>query len=144
VRRLRAVRLRGFDESFADEVHRMPFAEVEFFTRLSKEGGRGRFCPDAAVGWRSGSDAYETELEGGLPVDAASRTAAMAAVFARHEAWALLIMGASHLLGALPEVVAGRLPRDTPGRIVRAFLDGIRLGVRPVNSPIPPARGSKR
>ena len=144
VRRLRAVRLRGFDESFADEAHRMPFAEVEFFTRLGKEGGRGRYCPEAAVDWRSPIDPYEAEMEEGLPDDIASRTAAMAAVFARHEAWALLIMGASHLLGALPEVVAGRLPRSTPGRLVRAFLDGIRLGVRPVHSPIPHGKGSKR
>jgi hypothetical protein len=130
--------------NFAEDGARWPFAELEFFVRLGKEGGRGRFAPEAAVAWRGQHDPCEAEGDGEAPSRPVARTTAMAAVFARHEAWALLIMGASHLLGALPEVFAGRLPRNTPGRLVRAFLDGIRLGVRSVQSPIPRGKGSKR
>ena len=66
----------------------------------------------------------------------------MAAIFARHEAWALLIMVASHLLIALIDVFGSRLPRTAPARIARGMMEGVRVGVRPVISPF--GKGGKR
>ena len=132
VRRLHAVRLGGFDEAFTTE---LPYEDVEFFTRIGKGGGRTWFLPEASVevepyAWKEERvDPQLANLE-----EQAARTCAMAAVFARHEAWALLIMGASHLIQTVLDVISGRLPNIAPLRIVTEIGEGIRMGVRPVQS----------
>ena len=55
----------------------------------------------------------------------------MAAIFARHEAWALLVMMISHLLAAVVDVFASRLPRNAPFQIAGELIAGVRAGVRP-------------
>ncbi len=133
VRQQRAIELGGFDEAFTGE---WPHEEVEFFTRLAKTGGRMRYIPEARV-LPGGSRAREDEDL--TPEEALDREVAhsrsMAAVFARHEAWAFLIMVASHLLITIIEVFSSRLPRSAPARIVRGIVEGVRVGGRPVTSP---------
>jgi len=140
IRRSVAVGVDGFDEQYGAREWPLPFADVEFFTRIAKAGGRGRYCPRAVVEWLSPEDPYAPQYDrqrppGDLSVgevlleEAVAETTAMAALFARHEAWALLIMGASHLASSLLEMVAGRLPRGAPARIAMAFTEGIRMGV---------------
>jgi len=132
VRRELALKLGGFDEAFAAG---WPYEDVEFFTRLAKAGGRMLFVPGARLFLQpvhraaGRSESMEDLLE-----QYASRSRSMAAIFARHEAWALLIMVASHLLAAVVDVLANRLPRHAPGRIVRELVTGIRHGVRPVTN----------
>jgi len=133
VRRQRAIVLGGFDESVTSD---WPHEEVEFFTRLSKTGGRMRYVPDARV---LPGERLTREREEMTPEEALERevrhSRSMAAVFARHEAWAFLIMVASHLLIAVIDVFSSRLPRSAPARIVRGMVEGVRTGVRPVISP---------
>jgi len=122
-----------------------PHEDVEFFTRLIKTGGRMLYVPGARFlpeerhsALRNGGSPEETlELE-------VQHSRSMAAIFARHEAWALLIMVASHLLITLIEVFSSRLPRIAPVRIARAMMDGVHAGVRPVTSPFGEAGKRKR
>ncbi len=140
VRRRVALKLGGFDEAFTSE---WPHEDVEFFTRLIKTGGRMLYIPGArllleeehsAIG-NDGSPEETLELE-------ARHSRSMAAIFARHEAWALLIMVASHLLITLIDVFSSRLPRMAPVRIAGEMMDGVRAGVRPVTSPF--EKGGRR
>jgi GT2 family glycosyltransferase len=142
VRRQMVRELGGFDEAFTAN---WPHEEVEFFTRLMKRGGRMRYVPEARLlpeaepdsgGERQSEDeALEAEVR---------RSRSMAAVFARHEAWALLILVASHLLIAIIEVFSSRLPRSAPIRITRGIMEGVRIGVRPVVSPFTVGKGAVR
>lgn len=133
-----AIRIGGFDEGFSGGI---PFEDVEFFARLSKAGGRTRFSPQALVHFEvpareevspSPSGAFERR-EAALERQAAC-TCAMAAIFARHEVWALPIMAASHLFQSILEVFADRLPNSAPVRIAREIVEGVGRGVRPVRS----------
>ncbi len=140
VRREVALRLGGFDEAFTSQ---WPHEDVEFFTRLAKRGGRMLYVPEARL---VPEGRYSTFEDGGSPEETLEREAghsrSMAAIFARHEAWALLIMVASHLLIALIDVFGSRLPRTAPARIARGMMEGVRVGVRPVISPF--GKGGKR
>ncbi len=142
VRRSLAVRLGGFDEAFTGG---LPFEDVEFFTRIGKAGGRTRFVPDASVvvtPERRSEEGIDVRLEN-LEAQAA-RSCAMAAIFARHEVWALLIMATSHLLQSVMDVIAGRLPNNAPLRILTEVGEGIRMGVRPVESRLKPRKRRRR
>jgi len=133
VRRQRAIGLGGFDESFNSE---WPHEEVEFFTRLAKTGGRMRYVPEARV---LPAERTSRKVQGMTPEEALDlevrHSRSMALVFARHEAWALMIMMASHLLIAILDVFSSRLPRAAPVRIARGMVEGVRAGGRPVSSP---------
>jgi GT2 family glycosyltransferase len=142
VRRSLALGLQGFDEAFTAG---LPYEDVEFFTRIGKAGGRTRYLPEATV-------ELEPEEKTGESVDIhlenleaqAARTCAMAAIFARHEVWALLIMSASHLIQAVLDVFIGRLPNYAPLRILTEIGEGVRMGVRPVESRIRPRKRRRR
>lgn len=140
VRREVALRLGGFDETFTSQ---WPHEDVEFFTRLAKRGGRMLYVPEARLVPEGRCSTVEDDRS---PEETLEREAghsrSMAAIFARHEAWALLIMVASHLLIALIDVFGSRLPRTAPARIARGMMEGVRVGVRPVISPF--GKGGKR
>ncbi|MFC1499696.1 glycosyltransferase family 2 protein [Candidatus Zixiibacteriota bacterium] len=140
VRRLVALKLGGFDEAFTSE---WPHEDVEFFTRLIKTGGRMLYIPGARL---LPEQRHSPTGSGGSPEEILEQEArhsrSMAAIFARHEAWALLIMVASHMLVTFVEVFGSRLPRTAPVRIAREMMDGVRVGVRPVTSPF--EKGGKR
>ncbi len=142
VRRSLAVRLRGFDEAFTAG---LPFEDVEFFTRIGKAGGRTRYLPAASVELER---EVETEESADILLEnleaQAARSCAMAAIFARHEVWALLIMGASHLIQTVLDVFVRRLPNYAPLRILSEIGEGIRMGVRPVESSIRPRKRRRR
>ncbi len=142
VRRSLAVHLQGFDEAFSAG---LPYEDVEFFTRIGKAGGRTRYLPAATVELDPEEEIEESadiQLEN-LETQAV-RTCAMAAIFARHEVWALLIMGASHVIQAVLDVFIGRLPNYAPLRILTEIGEGIRMGVRPVESRIRPRKRRRR
>ena len=142
VRRTLALRLQGFDEAFTAG---LPFEDIEFFARIGKAGGRTYYLPTAAVELdreEEIGEGPETQLEN-LEAQAA-RTCAMAAIFARHEVWALLIMIASHVVQAVLDVFIGRLPNYAPLRIITEIGEGIRMGVRPVQSRIRPPKRRRR
>jgi hypothetical protein len=138
VLRRTALRLRGFDEGWGPE---LPYEDVEFFVRLGKAGRRMRFEPAACVELGSGGAFPESSdpgpetsplrnLEGQV-----ARTQAMAAIFARHEVWALPLLIASHGLLTVLEVIAGRLPPQAPLRLAAAITGGVRLGAGSVDAP---------
>lgn len=130
VRRRLAFELGGFDEAFEME---WPYEDVEFFTRLAKVGGRTFFVPGALIRLmplskpRGPGESRRLLLE-----EQAGQSRSMAAIFARHEAWALIVMMLSHLLQVVIDVFAARLPTGAPARIAREMLTGVRVGVRPV------------
>ena len=131
VRRRLALELGGFDEAFEME---WPYEDVEFFTRLAKVGGRTFFVPGALIRLMPVSKPRGPGEESGtlLLEEQAGQSRSMAAIFARHEAWALIVMMLSHLLQVVIDVVAARLPIGAPARIAREMLTGVRVGVRPV------------
>jgi hypothetical protein len=140
VRSRLAIRIGGFDEGFCSG---LPLEDVEFFARLSKAGGRARFEPRALVHIEppiheeeSPSSATASERREAALERQAARTCAMAAIFARHEVWALPIMAASHFFQSILEVFADRLPNSAPVRIVKEIVEGVGRGVRPVRSPL--------
>ncbi len=138
VLRRTALRLRGFDEGWGPE---LPYEDVEFFVRLGKAGRRMHFEPAACVALESGGAFPESGDPGpdGSPIrnleGQAARTRAMAAIFARHEVWALPLLIASHGLLTVLEVIAGRLPPHAPLRLAAEIAGGVRLGVGSVDSP---------
>jgi hypothetical protein len=138
VLRRTALRLRGFDEKWGPD---LPYEDVEFFVRLGKAGRRMRFEPTACVELVSGGAFPEGGEPGpeGSPLRnlerQAARTRAMAAIFARHEVWALPLLLASHELLAGLEAIAGRLPPRAPFRLAAEIAGGVRLGVGSVQSP---------
>ena len=76
----------------------------------------------------------DDEPAGGPAAELEQRIAvlrSLAAVFARHESWAVPIMFASQLLQAVIEVAARRLPPEAPGHLSAAIREGLRLGGRP-------------
>jgi hypothetical protein len=123
------VEMGGFDETFA---FGWPYEDVEFFTRLAKAGRRTYFIPDARIIMQpfpgSNPDILSDEDMLGLRC---RQSRSMAAIFARHEAWALLVMMISHLLAAVVDVFASRLPRNAPFQIAGELIAGVRAGVRP-------------
>lgn len=129
VRRKTALEQGGFDEAFGPAD---PFGDTEFFLRLAKRGARTWFVPGARVmgpdpSWRPPGD-----LPPDLRLEEEALTARwMAALFARHEVWALPVMIASHLLQSVLGVAAGDLPSSAPMRIFRELAAGIRAGVAP-------------
>jgi GT2 family glycosyltransferase len=134
----------GFDEAWGPG---SPFEDVEFFVRLGKAGARLRFEPAARVTLTSGEAFPDTSDPGpeGSRIwnleQQAARTRAMTAIFARHEVWALPLVLVSHLVLALIEVVAGRLPPHAPFRLLIEVVEGVRLAVHPVDSPWNPSGG---
>jgi hypothetical protein len=129
VRREVAIKLGGFDETFDAG---WPYADVEFFTRLAKSGGRTLFVPEARIILSLDEvDGVVKETPDEVLADRAARSRSMAVIFARHEAWALLIMVASHLLKGIVDVFASLLPRRAPLVIAGELITGIKIGVRP-------------
>ncbi|MFO7768649.1 MAG: hypothetical protein R6W82_06815 [bacterium] len=129
VRRGPAVEQGGFDEDFGPAD---PYGDAEFFLRLAKGGARTWFVPGARIldpdpAWRPPGDLPpELRLR-----EEALRARWMAALFARHEVWALPVMVSSHLLQSVLAVAAGDLPASAPARIFRELAAGIRAGVVP-------------
>lgn len=134
----------GFDEAWGSG---SPYEDVEFFVRLGKAGARLRFEPAARVTLTAG-EAFPDISDpgpGGSRIwnleQQAARTRAMTAIFARHEVWALPLVVISHLVLAVIEVVAGRLPPHAPLRLLIEMVEGVRLAVHPVDSPWNPSGG---
>ena len=137
----------GFDENFTAG---WPLAEIELMVRLGKGGSRFHYLPSARV---TTAAAPEIAGAGRGPAtepgdDLAERQAvvrSLAAVFARHESWAVPIMFVSQVLQACIEIAGRRLPAGAPARIAAAIREGLRTGNRPVSGRLAGAgrRGSE-
>ena len=131
-----ALSVGGFDEGFGEG---WKYEDVEFFTRLSKVGARARFLPVARVKVRSQVALEPTshrELVASHMEERAMHSRSMAAIFARHEAWALILVALSHFIQSILDVIAARLPVYAPMRTLKEIVSGIRQGVRPVSGRI--------
>jgi hypothetical protein len=131
-----ARRVGGFDEAFGEQ---MPGEDTEFFVRLGKWGARVVFVPGARVSRLPQAPRQAQRPDDREDADRWVRlekrerhSRSMAAIFARHEAWALSILFASHAVEAVLGRASGRLPAGAVGVIMRELIEGVRRGGRPV------------
>lgn len=136
IRRVNALKAGGFDEAFG---RGWIYEEVEFFIRVGKTGARAQLIPGARVVQDHAPPPvfeYADQIAEALLERRGMESRSMAAIFSRHEAWALLLMVSSHLIQTALDIFASRLPTRSLVRIMREMIAGVKTGVRPVSGRI--------